>query len=352
MRVFIQKTNKQTLIIVTVLIFIGLWIIKQFIPSGHDIIFTDHYKNKIYIVDADGAHKTQLSNWFDAHSPDWSQDGSQIVYIGRSDPFGTSEIYTMQVNGANKTRLTHNSVFESSPAWSPDGTQIVFAANLEEECLCQDLYIIDANGSNLTHLTMNKEGDGNTVNLAEDDAPIWSPDGQHIVFVRDWYYDNPKIYMINSDGSNLTALTHHEDGDYSPTWSPDSTKIAYVSRQDGNAEIYIMNFDDASQIRITNNPMTDNNPAWSPDSARIAYVSEQDGNAEIYIINLDGSGQTRITNTDADDNNPVWSPDGTQIAYVSEQDGSAEIYVVNAAGSDPIRIVSGEANYRTLLWQP
>ena len=95
-------------------------------------------------------------------------------------------------------------------------------------------------------------------------------------------------------------------------------------------------------------------PAWSPDGTKIAFVSDRDGDTEIYVMNADGSHPTNLTNTSAEDRTPAWSPDGTKIAFVSSRDGSAGIYVMNADGSNPTRLV-GNINddfWPTLTWSP
>ena len=94
-----------------------------------------------------------------------------------------------------------------------------------------------------------------------------------------------------------------------PNWSPDGSKIAFVSFLDGGDDIYVMNTDGSGQIRLTNNTADDICPVWSPDGTMIAFASSDpnidNGAREIYVMNADGSAQTRITNNTADD----WEPD-------------------------------------------
>ena len=78
--------------------------------------------------------------------------------------------------------------------------------------------------------------------------------------------------------------------------STDGTKIAFVSNRDGNYEIYVMNSDGTGQTRLTHDPGEDTWPVWSPDGRRIAFASDRDGNYEIYVMNADGTNQTRLTN--------------------------------------------------------
>jgi Tol biopolymer transport system component len=81
-------------------------------------------------------------------------------------------------------------------------------------------------------------------------------------------------------------------------------------------------------------PADDFSPRWSPDGSRLAFVSDRDGNEEIYVMNSDGSGQTRLTDSPASDAGPSWSSDGKRITFVSERDGEARQYSMNADGTN------------------
>jgi Tol biopolymer transport system component len=100
---------------------------------------------------------------------------------------------------------------------------------------------------------------------------------------------------MNADGSNQTQLTN---SGYSPRWSPDSSRITFLSNRDGNFEIYVMNADGSNQTRLTNNPDLDESPDWSPDGTRMVFKSLRDlnNNSNIYVMNADGTSQTRLTN--------------------------------------------------------
>ena len=109
---------------------------------------------------------------------------------------------------------------------------------------------------------------------------------------------------MSADGSGVSTLA---DGD-SLTWSPDGSRIAFISERDGNLEIYVVNADGSGLTNLTNNPATDFVPRWSPNGSRIAFVSHRDGNSEIYVMNADGSGLTRLTNSPEDESGLTWQP--------------------------------------------
>ena len=124
---------------------------------------------------------------------------------------------------------------------------------------------------------------------------------------------------MNADGSGETQLTANIDSvDGSPTWSPDGTKIAFLSSRDIIfKEIYVMNADGTGVTRLTNNNSDDVEPSWSPDGTKIAFRSERDGDGEIFVMNADGTGQTKITDNMVFDIQPNWQrltePPSTQV---------------------------------------
>jgi Tol biopolymer transport system component len=186
----------------------------------------------------------------------------------------------------------------------------------------------------------------------EVSSPLWdfrtsSPPSQ-IAFTN-FYSGGAKIYIVNSDGSNLHAIT--EDSLYCnhPSWSPDGTQIAYAQAAQYPSQIYIMNSDGSNKHILSNTvPVNGNEPAWSPDGLKIAFVSQRDGNAEIYIININGTNLRRLTNNTELDQLPAWSPDGSKIAFSSSRiNHCGLIFVMEADGSNqhnitPYDIAAGD----------
>ncbi|WP_346817878.1 NTTRR-F1 domain [Bacillus paramobilis] len=265
---------------------------------------------------------------------------SKIAFTSTRD--GNAEIYVMNADGSNQTRLTNNAASDSDPAWSPDGQKIAFSSTRDGN---NEIYVMNADGTNQTRLTNN---------VAFDLNPAWSPDGQKIVFSsnRD---GNTEIYVMNADGTNQTRLTNNPADDRDPTWSPDGQKIAFTSLRDGNDEIYVMNADGTNQTRLTNNLANDRESTWSPDGQKIAFTSFRDVNLNgaIYVMNANGTNQTRLTNnSSASDLAPTWSPDGQKIAFLSTRDGNPEIYVMNADGTNQIRLTNNLASDLNPAWSP
>src|SRR6266516_3823951 len=150
------------------------------------------------------------------------------------------------------------------------------------------------------------------------------------------------IYVINSNGTGLTRLTTDPAYDASPAWSPDGSKIAFVSYRDGPAAIYVMNADGTNPVALTNHAGSDEQPAWSPDGRKIAFASNRDGHYEIYLMNADGTGVTRLTaGPDHYSAGPRWSPDGRRIAFTAGYydawpSGYNLVRIVRADGTEPV----------------
>jgi Tol biopolymer transport system component len=152
-----------------------------------------------------------------------------------------------------------------------------------------------------------------------DSNPIAPVTDGNIAFARTvtggsdvFFYGTP-----TEDGRNLTNLG--TGWNQQPSISPDNTKIAFVSRRDGNREIYVMSVTGSNVVRLTNDAATDRSPAWSPDGTKIVFVSDRDGTSNIYTMSSsNGSNVTRITTNNRTDDSPSWSPDGQKIVFSSE----------------------------------
>jgi dipeptidyl aminopeptidase/acylaminoacyl peptidase len=250
----------------------------------------------------------------------WSPDASRVLYQCGGGYFCVQKADgTLASDGAFATDI-------HGLNWSPDGARIVAGA---ENCYA------DYCDPGTIAYTGYPSGPGGTVSTQDDSNPAWSPDGTKIAFVT--YRNDP---------------THSRDFTF-PGCSPCNTNI------------YLSNVDGTGQVRVTNGPgsaggswgVIDDDvqflPSWSPDGRKVAFASTRDDPnpnncspciTEIYTVNADGAGLTRLTNTAGQNTKPVWSPDGTKIAFQTNRDGNQEIYSMNPDGSGQTNLTSNPAN--------
>ena len=163
-----------------------------------------------------------------------------------------------------------------------------------------------------------------------------------------------QIFSINPDGSGKTNLSNGPGDDTGAQWSPDGSRIAFVSDRDGNGEIYVMDADGAGQTNLSNGPEDESTPRWSPDGSRILFERQRGASPGLYVMDANGSNVTQVTEYLGTPNFHAfaWSPNGSQIAFESEEDGTVEIYVVNADGSDEVNLSSNPAYDQFPTWSP
>ena len=215
----------------------------------------------IHTINPDGTGLQKISTDPSNDSqPTWSPDGSKIAFANSLG--GTPEIAVMNADGSNRVNLTNNSAVDMNPVWSPDGTRIAFVSNRDfpglvgDQSLGFEIYVMNADGSNQTRLTNNS---------FRDSDPTWSPDSNKIAFTttRD---GNFEIYSMNSNGSNQVNLTNNSSSDFDPVWSPDGNRIAFLSFRESTMnipqEIFSMNVDGSNPIRITTSSLGENELAW------------------------------------------------------------------------------------------
>ena len=172
----------------------------------------------IWIMDADGGNKKQLTTDGDARLPLWQPQGDRIAYL--ADRSGSREIWTVQSDGTGKTQVTFSEGSVSGYSWSPDGARIAYVVASPPGTLPEfSLWVIDSDGSGSEQLTT-----GN-----RDTSPVWSPDGTRIAF-RSESRDRA-LWVMKSDGSDLAPLGPDNPAYMMHQWSPDGRTIVV---SDGN----------------------------------------------------------------------------------------------------------------------
>jgi TolB protein len=159
------------------------------------------------------------------------------------------------------------------------------------------------------------------------------------------------LIVADSDGYNPQVVARSHEALLSPKWSPDGSRIAYVSFESGNSAVYIQNILTGARQLISGRAKGINSaPAWSPDGTKLALSLSYTGNPEIYVMDLGSRQETRLTQGLAINTEPVWSPDGQSIYFTSDRSGRPQIYRVSASGGTPERIsFQGQQNLNAAI---
>ncbi|MBX3080370.1 MAG: PD40 domain-containing protein [Anaerolineae bacterium] len=242
----------------------------------------------------------------------------------------TSDIFVMEVGKPDYTNLTRNDALNYFPDWSPDGNHIVFQFQQPDAALHSSdgnghnqIYVMDADGTNQINLTNDPAGDYY--------SPVWSPDGSRIAFVTNQesrYF----VSVMDADGKHRVTLTEG----IAPAWSPDGNYIAYM-KQSG---IFLLNIADSVETQLATSA---GYPTWSPDGSQIAFVSDPDGSPDVYTMREDGTDMIRVTNTLESELSLKWSPDGNYMLFGVMLPDANVIYMMNADGSERVKVAEGFA---------
>ncbi len=263
-----------------------------------------------------------------AVDPDWSPDGSQVVFCFMEGGLENSKLYLINADGTGLTEIGPG----FDPSWSPVEDKIAYSSN-------NQIYSINSDGKEITQLTTEYS----------NGVPAWSPDGTKIVYT---YYEAGKasIWMMNSDGSGKTPLTTSADGECSlPSFSPDGSKIVYVKGPTWNTliemlptklnEIWVMNRDGSNKHMVYSPEDSYQwlfQRAWNKNN-EILFMKNgiyEDKLPKMFIINSDGTNPRHMFSLPRDSLgrpelfylDPVWDNTGTKVAGVKKViDGSQNI---------------------------
>ena len=285
----------------------------------------------------------------DAHI---APDGKQVVYalttVDRQKNRRDTSIWMVDTDGhAAPRRLTEEGVSSSAPRWSPDGARLAFLSTRSTGAATDDppraqIWTLTLNGGEAQVLTHLKNGAS---------AFQWSPDGKRLVVVsRAGPSDNVAASARKSDVRHYTHISYkfNDTG-----WYDDKRSHLFVVDSAGGEARQITSGDD----------WNDTDPQWSPDSTRIAFVSDRTGkeydaseNKDVWVISADGGPLTKISDHEFDDTMPRWSPDGRQIVFAGQtaRRQFPRLYIVSSAGGEKSTLASEELDLipTGLAWGP
>jgi Tol biopolymer transport system component len=195
--------------------------------------------------------------------------------------------------------------------------ELAFASTREG---VSQIFLVNFDGSDPTRLTTLTDGAC---------QPAWSPDGVRLAFTSPCnanreVYPGAQIFIMNADGSNLEPLPSVPGGDFDPAWSSDGKRIAFTSLRDRHAQIYVIDVESKVISNLSSNPAAEMQPAWSPTGAELLFTGERTDSLDIWIMPEQGGSSKRFTRG-GEDTHPDWGSTGSLIIFTQRIDGVSRL---------------------------
>ncbi len=248
------------------------------------------------------------------------------------------EIYTQSIDGEDLFQVTNNPTINIFPMWDHNADQLLY---LSYKTMAPALYI--------ANLRTRRESRIDTHHGRIIGGAI-SPDGHQIVAAIE-KAGTTNLYLMDTQGHEIRALTDTGGINVSPNFSPDGQTLAFTSDRSGTPQIYTMNINGGAAQRITFSGNYNTTPAISPKGDTIAYQSRQGGRFDIFSIPLGGGTPIMLTDGGGSNESASWSPDGRYVVFTSTRGGRSHIYILQVESHKIISaITEGNGNDSNPAW--
>ncbi len=257
----------------------------------------------------------------------------------------SKEIYVVDYDGYNPSRVTVNGSLNITPAWSPDGKGLAYVSYRQGSPLIFLARIFE--GKSVANLT-GERGD------AQAFAPSFSPDGRSLAFASS-RSGNMDVWVEAADGGGARRLTTTQASDTAPCWSPTGHELAFTSNRTGTPQLWQMDADGLNVRRLTNVGNYNDGCAWNPAKqySEIAYTARLDaGGFDIAVIDLATRQIRQITEGRGSCEYPSWAPNGRHLVFSCKRGSRWEITISDREGRSLQTLSSGPGNNVQPDWGP
>jgi TolB protein len=252
-------------------------------------------KFQLIVADADGENqRLVLESRYPLMSPSWSPDGQWLAYVSFENK--KSAVWVQFVRTGERRQVSARAGINGAPSWSPDGKKL--ALTLGGSAGNPDIYILELQSQNLTRITDDP---------AIDTEATWAPDGKSLYFTSD-RAGGPQIYRIGvNPGDRPKRITFTGNYNARPRVSADGNQLALVTLDSGNYRIAVQDLTNGN-FRVLSKGHLDESPSFAPNGATLMY-SERDGNRVVLAtVSVDGLTGLRLHADQGEVREPAWGP--------------------------------------------